>query len=606
MLGVDALDELRLALTRIATGIAIERLSFGDTPAVEKRAGESVELFKGYSKRVASRNDGCAFALAVVRGQDLDDYQYDLVAGYLNEPLKERDGETLMGSSRLPKLLEVYEAQGKDGTLWRLTWFGLLCSYFSYRLEQKSSTESENWARLRSFLRNSWPLIDRKSDGPLVPDWVKAIRTDPQILSESPAQRYALDYLRGQDEAVRRLSADLAIPNTSWFWHQLVLSAVRESAERSDGDFKSDVPRLLALIREHSGFRDDALEIILTRYQRCRNLEMHVELRDYVVGWNVWRNPKLRAAGQATSWNRVSDDVWRMVLQWVNESNLRDFFQILATRAGTDEGRLEFWSRYINQISWTRLVFGAETRSQVRSNRAIRDLFAREQGAYAEMTGSGVKGDAFMMQIGEYVIVEYSETGAAAYVYASEKLKFDRNARQYEGGTGDLRFGYHDTKRTAVRITHHGGWQESAAQNLKTLGIYPDRPGVRSAPPPAPYVAPAKSGSPKATSTSTIPRFVPESMSSKENTDTQEQSEPSREWRGAKAPLGASFTMEALLHRVRPFPKAYIDDRRTDEAAKSGRLWVVDPNSNQALEKWLKSQGFMWAEKRKAWYYPPD
>jgi len=126
---------------------------------------------------------------------------------------------------------------------------------------------------------------------------------------------------------------------------------------------------------------------LLTRYHGCKERPIHAELRDYVVRKDIWRNPKLKAAGLATTWNRVSDDVWRMVLSWVNESNLRDFFGILASRNHAEEGRLEFWTKYLNQISWTRLIFGPETMRLARRNREISELIAREEGAYAQLLG---------------------------------------------------------------------------------------------------------------------------------------------------------------------------------------------------------------------------
>jgi hypothetical protein len=262
---------------------------------------------------------------------------------------------------------------------------------------------------------------------------------------------------------------------------------VQSSADERDERFQDDIPRLLALVQAHPGSRDEALETILARYHRCTHREVHAQLRDYAVGWNVWRNPKLRAPGQGAAWNRVAPEVRQMVVHWVNESNLRDFFRILGTRAGKEEGRLEFWSRYRKQISWTRLCFGAETRAQVRRNKPIAELFARERGAYAHITGMYVSGDAFLMQIGNYIIVEFSETGQAAYVYRHNHLNFDPYAGQYEGGASDLRFASHDRQGTAIRIAHHDGWEVGAAQILKEIGIYPDEAAARSSIQPGPF-----------------------------------------------------------------------------------------------------------------------
>jgi len=58
--------------------------------------------------------------------------------------------------------------------------------------------------------------------------------------------------------------------------------------------------------------------------------------------------------GEATtSSGNIFNDAMRG-LGWVNERNLRDFFGILASRNNADEGRLAFWSNYLEQITWTR------------------------------------------------------------------------------------------------------------------------------------------------------------------------------------------------------------------------------------------------------------
>ena len=63
-----------------------------------------------------------------------------------------------------------------------------------------------------------------------------------------------------------------------------------------------------------------------------------------------------------------------MVLGWVNEANLRLFFQILKQRGIADKDRLDFWLKYINQVSWTKLVLGDETDNYLRRNKGLADF----------------------------------------------------------------------------------------------------------------------------------------------------------------------------------------------------------------------------------------
>jgi hypothetical protein len=283
------------------------------------------------------------------------------------------------------------------------------------------------------------------------------------------------------------------------------------------------------------------------------------------VDTSVWKNPKLRAAGLATAWNRpgISEDVWRMVLQWVNEGNLRDFFQILAARNSADEGRLEFWSQYLKQISWTRLIFSTETMALARRDQNIRELIAREEGTYATCWGQK-NVDAFMMEIGDYLVVEFSTTGNAAYVYNSRELQFDRHAPQYHGGTEDLRYGF--SGGAVMRIVHRDDWESKTLDELKRLGIYPDdssqarRVRVAHAP---------------------LPQGIRTSPS-------------------IGAPGSEKFV--SGLHRlVQGYSGARIDDRRN---TTGGRLWVEDPLQRQLLANRLESLGLKWSDKRCAWYLP--
>ncbi|WP_230384685.1 EH signature domain-containing protein [Burkholderia pseudomallei] len=221
------------------------------------------------------------------------------------------------------------------------------------------------------------------------------------------------------------------------------------------------------------------MEAILIRYHSCKAAPQDERLRDYVCQPTVWKNPKLKAAGIATAWNRVPDPVWHMVLTWVNERNLKDFFDILAARNNADEGRLAFWSKYLKQIIWTRLVFGADTLALKRSNAGIRDLIAREEGAYAQLT-SKPEVDAFMMQIGSYLIIEFSKKPNACYVYQADQLPFEPYDRHYEGGTSDLAAGFRQDIGCALRIVHRDGWGQRAQGELRQLGIRPDRPNAQS------------------------------------------------------------------------------------------------------------------------------
>ncbi len=560
MLAEDAQKALAQNFAAAIVDMGLGSLPLGLPHLVEKKARDAEQTFQHVAKAAPRKEEAYAAALAFMGREPLDARQRDSVASMLAVPIREHGNVTVLSAEDFPSLLAIYDQEVANGELWRLTWHGLLTSYFSYDISRdKDDAAKSGWSQLRDFLRRTWPYIDRQSDGKIVPTWVKVLRTEQKVLSEQPADSYAHDFLHGQNEAISKLSEDLAIPEGSWFWHALVLAAVRQATSYEGDQFQKLLPKLLELIKERPAFRDEAIKLILNWYYKHAPKGEHKQLRDYVVDSTVWKNPKLRIAGIATSWTQVSDEVWRMALSWVNEANLKDFFVILAARNQADEGRLAFWSRYIKQITWTRLVFSDDTMALKHRDLGVRELIAREEGAYAQMRKkSGV--DAFMMQIDNYLIVEFAKKPNACYVYVADELPFEPHDRYYNGGADDLAVGLNG--KFATRIVHTPGWESRAADALSRLGILPD----------------SRSGS--------FNRAVREAEYSAVQSRSSKQQ---------------GIDLDALHRVVAGFKDAYVRDGR---ANGRGRLWVNDPRKSPILEKKLEELGFEWSSRYKGWFYP--
>lgn len=551
MLAADAFSELQRSLKASLFSLEHELQKLGFPELVEIESLKTEQLFQGYSKSQPNSADSYAAALAFYKGKELDDWQREIVAPALCIPLREERGAVALRSERFVSLLDSYENEARRGELWRLTWHGLLTSYFGLDTSQLAEQDTQkSWRLLQQFLERTWPFIDEASGEKSVPNWMLGLRQDTKILGESPAKKYAQAYLDGDTSSTDAISSKLGISSSSWFWHALVLAAVERAASLSDADFTSLIPRLIGLVNERPAFRDDAIERILVRYHANSNAPAHERLRDFVIQPTVWKNPKLKSAGIATAWNRVPEPVWRMVLSWVNEQNLKDFFDILAARNKADEGRLAFWSQYLKQISWTRLVFGAQTMLLKNQNAAVRELIAREDGAYAQLTkNAGV--DAFMMKLGNYVVVEFSKAPNACFIYKAQEMPFDPYGKFFVGENEDLKHG--NIGECAARIPHTPRWQLRASDELRALGIQKDSR-----------------------------RYQSESIST-QRVSTDESSSDER--------------LRSLLRR---FPGA------SQYRLKSGRLWVKDPQQRAALSKELEALGFRWAQARNEWYYPEN
>ena len=605
------IDESLLSrLERAIEAMGLNRLQLGFPEMVVKEVQNAEKLFNEYSKAKPSTQDAYKVALGFLRGDPLDDWSANLIAAVVAIPIKEFKDLTVIESARCDELFARYENEANQGELLRLTWYYLLNSYLNFDLKSiKSEAGRSGFSKLRKLLGKTWPSIDRASGKLAVPDWVRVLRLESQLLTDKPVEKYVNDYLVGKTESVHALVQNLGIPNTSWFWSEFVTGVIRHVADQNDEAFRSQILMIIELIKSFPVYRDRAIAEVLVRYQKCTNRAVHPELRDYVISGSVWRNPKLKAAGIATAWNQVPEDVWRMVMGWVNERNLRDFFDILATRRHSDHGRLKFWSRYMNQITWTRLVFGAETLWLKHNNKGIRDLLDSEEGTYASLKGVNTRElDAFLMQIAGCVIVEFSKTGNGCYGYAYNDLPFNAYADTYSGGTDDLRMGYYPKGKRVLKIAHTPGWEDRAEVDLRRLGIHPDQQAARQEPAPAKLTSQQLKALNGIKGLSERQEFVPSTGMYTETTQkpsTQTFSQP----RGAidetpdvddvgKSDEPISFSIEVLRELVKPYGATVRDIY----SSGSRRWWVMDPSGSIELGKKLKTLGFKWSNSREGYF----
>jgi hypothetical protein len=592
-------------------GMGLNRVQFGFPDMVIKEVRKAEALFKDFSKAKPSSQDAYQAALKLLRGEKLDEWGSDLVAAAVSIPIKEQRGRTVLESEYCDDLLRKYENDAHTGDLWRPTWYSLLNSYLTYNLA-RTSTEAgmAGFGKLRRLLIDTWPSIDKQSGTIAVPDWVRILREENQLLSDNPVEKYARDYLAGNTDHIKALAENLGIPASSWFWQELVLGAVRHATSGNDDIFRSQILMLIELVKTAPVYRDKAIAEILNRYYKCSITTVHPELRDFVIHASVWKNPKLKAAGIATAWNQVSEAVWRMVMGWVNERNLRDFFDILAARRHADHGRLKFWSRYMNQISWTRLVFGSETIWQRNHNAGVRALLESEEGAFATLQGNtDGELDAFLMKIGNYIFVEFSKTGNGAYFYEVSDTRLDQNAPTYRGTTADLKSGYYPNRTPHIR--HTGGWEYTAELKLMELGIKPDRFTTHQEP------DRSKLSSEQAITLRKIgdlsqgaALIASEPIPGSTNKDTSSNVEytipvatSSFNWPSPANKKKSTVSVDQVRGVVSQYQGAQVTEKGS---GLTRRIWVTNPMGWSALENELKKMEFQWAPSRQGWYLAED
>jgi hypothetical protein len=355
-----------------------------------------------------------------------------------------------------------------------LAWQGLLDAYFRYERVAEQAMGEKNWGKLRGWLEQDLAGLRKRTPAGMLPllPWLNTLIDQRNLLGNNPCRPYAEEALRGEQGRIDRIKADLGIPQTSWFWRELVFSQIEEAVGwREDARFKHVLDTLLAQLMEHPVLRDKGLAKLLTRYAKCTNKEAHEGLKQFAVKperEGGWGSPQL---AQQAKWGLVEPSVKAMVSQWLVLEDLEDFFERLQAGGLADTRRLVFWKRFIKQISYSHVALSSHLWWSRQPNWV--EFKQKKLGRISRLDGGGGAKNAFIMKIGEYYFIEFSETGDACYGYrvGSEPFRLGSGQLKYPEDLKDkskrVFWGSHNGDLWEVRFLNGSGSQPG----LSDLGI---------------------------------------------------------------------------------------------------------------------------------------
>jgi hypothetical protein len=177
-----------------------------------------------------------------------------------------------------------------------------------------------------------------------------------------------------------------------------------------------------------------------------------------------------RLAGNAPGWRTMLPEAKERFLAWLAKETLQFFFDTLVPSNDENRRRAKFWLQYAKKQRNVKDFQVAVSDNDVYKIKASR---AKTIPSYSRVIGGNTS--AFLMVFEgygkEYIVIEFSETGNAAYIYTRE---------QFESGGNRLRsYSFHLTdvlKRKGdeeSRIIHNGDWEPKARRTLSELGIRP-------------------------------------------------------------------------------------------------------------------------------------
>jgi hypothetical protein len=181
-----------------------------------------------------------------------------------------------------------------------------------------------------------------------------------------------------------------------------------------------------------------------------------------------------RLAYCAANWRTVPSEAKERFLAWLAKDTLQFFFDTLVPKNDTNRRRAEFWLEYAKKQGKIRDFQVAVSEVDHRKVRASR---AKIIPSYSTISSGNTS--AFLMVFEgygtEYVVIEFSETGNAAYIY--ERKVFEASGVTLRSNSFHLTEDLKRREEAKNRIWHRTDtlerWETKARRMLAELGIRP-------------------------------------------------------------------------------------------------------------------------------------
>ena len=222
--------------------------------------------------------------------------------------------------------------------------------------------------------------------------------------------------------------------------------------------------RVLSELTPSDAFSESVASLILSESAK-RSERFQRALRSYIQSHKRLGDPRVREC--ALNWRAISPEAAQRYLSWLARDSIIFFFNTILPNNNENRRRKEFWLRYHDRIKDFQVALSEADVSKVKSSQASSDLLHYSRIDHPSTSAFLMK---FQGYSGNHVVVEFSETGNAAYVF---------RAVDFEKKGVDMRTSRFDLKRDLKfddthRIVHRGAWEYYAAQRLSSdFGIQP-------------------------------------------------------------------------------------------------------------------------------------
>ena len=352
------------------------------------------------------------------------------------------------------RLIDYFNQLGIDQL--QFVYFPLLYSYFAFEQHELENLPS-NWIQLRKILDENKSSIFKASTRPK--KWMTTLIDNSEVLTTEPTKKFVREFLQdSNDNTVAYELESLRISANSWFWDDLIRSAIKSIKTMNEDEYLQNIPRFLVLLEKNKIYTTTILAALLERYASTSQREKAHEVLKHLA-LDQWGNPQYESLA---GWNNVNADTKKMVIQWFVRADLEAFFKLFSRTA--DVNRFNYWIKFIDQISFSQIFLGPEALySQRHEHMSFRHL---NRGRLKELIGSTPSNNAFLLKIDNVYVIDFSDTGNACFLFnilPYKEISPKIHVRDLKNYTHK---GYID------KLGHIGSWGERFDQRLAEIGIF--------------------------------------------------------------------------------------------------------------------------------------
>ena len=430
---MDELNQLRESLERIFHAALPVAKNFENHEAVNDLLKINKDL-NGVGS--APSNSTLSQVIAEYRKSGTVEKFRDLKNVCYGSTLRMLDGWCLLAEDEFREKL-LHEVEHLTESRLRLKCFqALLSSYFAFPLydEQTSESAHSGWEKLRVWLNRLRGQFQQEGMNKKLrlPAWFTVLTSHDNLLTNKPCDRYGSEMLRDNHSSLEEARQGLRIQRESWVMEETILSLMQTAAELDDVPFQTQLDQLMKIAQGQTDakvselLKRRSIAILVCRYAHCKVKPEHPTLRDAAI--EIIGNPWLKKT-QWDAWVKKHDgqpdnEAREMVNGWLTRQLITDFFELLSADGQADQRRLKYWLRFVPAIEGTPwLALGPDSMNN--NTQPYRELRERAKGRLLRLENPGASNNnAFIMKMGDWLIVEFGVKGNACYVYPATPMPF--------------------------------------------------------------------------------------------------------------------------------------------------------------------------------------